>query len=220
MTIKIEREALLCVLSRPPRHQPGEPYDEFVDATCSKEDDVASGPCVYLGKVQGDDSLRSLRIPTVEKCESFDDDCTVTTASSSAASSLYDDKRVSFADPLVTEVFTRPRTPREEISKLFYSCEETQRFRQDYRLERKLLAELDVDPETHPVDEEELSALFSSSLQTSGRHRISRVVVLHNDKLETFLNPDAEVPVESNKAPEGDDFFDNDSFWSGSITWY
>jgi hypothetical protein len=92
------------------------------------------------------------------------------------------------------------------------------RFRQEYRLERKLLAELDVNPETYPVDEEELSALFASSLEASGRHRISRVVVLHNDKLETFLNPDAEV--RHNKTPVGDDFFDNDSFWSGSITWY
>jgi hypothetical protein len=81
-----------------------------------------------------------------------------------------------------------------------------------------LLAELDVDAETHPVDEEELSALFASSLQASGRHRISRVVVLHNDKLETFLNHDAEV--KHSKTPVNDDFFDNDSFWSGSITWY
>jgi hypothetical protein len=175
---------------------------------------------VYVGDDQGDVSLQSLRVPTVEKFGSFDDDCTVTTASSSAASSLDDDKRVTFADSLVTEVLFRPRTPREEISNLFYSCEETQRFRQEYRLERKLLAELDVDPETHPVDEEELSALFASSLQASGRHRISRVVVLHNDKLETFLNPDAEVSLKQSKAPEGDDFFDNDSFWSGSITWY
>jgi hypothetical protein len=83
------------------------------------------------------------------------------------------------------------------------------RFRQEYRLERKLLAELDVDPETHPVDEEELSALFANS--STDRHRISRVVVLHNDKLETFLNP---------QQPKGDDFFDSDSFWSGSITWF
>lgn len=92
------------------------------------------------------------------------------------------------------------------------------RFRQEYRLERKLLAELDVDPETHPVDQEELSALFENSSQTTAdRHRISRVVVLHNDKLETFLNPEKDV---SKETPQGDDFFDSDSFWSGSITWF
>lgn len=93
------------------------------------------------------------------------------------------------------------------------------RFRQEYRLERKLLAELDVDPETHPVDQEELSALFENSSATSiDRHRISRVVVLHNDKLETFLNPEQQQHYQ--ESPQGDDFFDSDSFWSGSITWF
>lgn len=84
------------------------------------------------------------------------------------------------------------------------------RFRQDYRLERKLLAELDVDPSSH---QEELSGLFATNDPTVGRHDISRVVVLHNDKIETFGNPEQSI---SNP----DDFFDNDSFWSGSITWY
>jgi len=82
------------------------------------------------------------------------------------------------------------------------------RFRSEYRLERKLLAELDVDPSSH---QEELSGLFATNDQ--GRHNISRVVVLHNDKIETFCNPE-----QAESSP--DDFFDNDSFWSGSITWY
>ena len=86
----------------------------------------------------------------------------------------------------------------------------TQRFRQDYRLERKLLAELDVDPSSH---EGELSGLFAANDLGLGRHNISRVVVLHNDKIETFGDTGL-----SNSVP--DDFFDNDSFWSGSITWY
>lgn len=94
------------------------------------------------------------------------------------------------------------------------------RFRQEYRLERKLLTELSVDPETFPVENEEFSALVAStaSQPTCGYHRISRVVVLHNDKLETFYSPDADVNKE--ESPASDDFFDNDSFWSGSITWY
>lgn len=95
-------------------------------------------------------------------------------------------------------------------------------------MERKLLSELSIDPETFPVDNEELSALVSSTCQATAnnnaRHRISRVVVLHNDKLETFFNPDDGKDNEdvslSPKAPATDDFFDNDSFWSGSITWY
>lgn len=84
------------------------------------------------------------------------------------------------------------------------------RFRQEYRLERKLLAELDVDPTSH---QEELSGLFATNDPVGGRHNISRVVVLHNDKIETFGNPEQSV---SNP----NDFFDSDSFWSGSITWY
>lgn len=84
-------------------------------------------------------------------------------------------------------------------------------------MERKLLTELSINPETFPTDSDELSALVWNSAQsnTSGRHRISRVVVLHNDKLETFH---ADAVYQKEKLH--DDFFDNDSFWSGSITWY
>jgi hypothetical protein len=115
-------------------------------------------------------------------------------------------------------------------------------FRQEYRLERKVLNELSIDPETFPVDEEELSNLVAAATTTpstsrsnsfsqgSSRHRISRVVVLHNDKLETFFNPQQEetsiLAEESPSSPApgnsgaSSDFFDHDSFWSGSLTWY
>lgn len=82
------------------------------------------------------------------------------------------------------------------------------RFRQEYRLERKLLSELSVDPTSISLDDKDLSALVLPS-SPQQPFRISRVVVLHNDKLETFMD-------EAN----ADDSFDNDSFWSGSITWY
>lgn len=96
------------------------------------------------------------------------------------------------------------------------------RFRQEYRLERKLLNELSIDPASFPIDNaEELSALVATtSGGQAGRHRISRVVVLHNDKLETFFNPDETPVVIKKKLRSSNDFFDNDSFWSGSITWY
>ena len=84
------------------------------------------------------------------------------------------------------------------------------RFRQEYRLERKLLSELSVDPETFNLDDKDLAALVSPTAQQA--YRISRVVVLHDNKLETFVDEHKEANV--------DDFFDNDSFWSGSITWY
>ena len=90
-------------------------------------------------------------------------------------------------------------------------------------MERKLLAELDVDPSNSPVDVEELSNLFANSDLASGRHYISRVVILHDDKIETFRNPE-ETPIVnpscSVREKNSDDFFDNDSFWSGSLSWY
>jgi len=85
------------------------------------------------------------------------------------------------------------------------------RFRQEYRLERKLLNELSVDPETFSLDDKDLAALVSPTAQQA--YRISRVVVLHDNKLETFVD-------ESKTEANIDGFFDNDSFWSGSITWY
>lgn len=80
------------------------------------------------------------------------------------------------------------------------------------------------------MGKDDLSKLVASTeagqqKDEGNRHRISRVVVLHNDKLETFMNPtsssDGEAFSEGNLRMEGaGEFFDNDSFWSGSLTWY
>lgn len=131
------------------------------------------------------------------------------------------------------------------------------RFRQEYRLERKLLNDLSIDPQSSDDLLSSLTALSSASPLSllsvpwsAPRHRISRVVVLHNDKLETFFDDDddrrdsGEDPCESDHRSEASEgafsvsgihscsssapfspplsanFFDNDSFWSGSITWY
>jgi hypothetical protein len=59
------------------------------------------------------------------------------------------------------------------------------------------------------------------AVEPSGRRRISRVVVEHNDNLETFYDfSDLANPIHKGDAAVNDVFFDNDSFWSGSITWY
>jgi hypothetical protein len=68
---------------------------------------------------------------SVEKIreDAYDDDdsiFTVSTASLSDSDSVIE-RRVSFADDLVTEEWTRPFTPKDEISTLFYSSEETSR---------------------------------------------------------------------------------------------
>jgi len=102
------------------------------------------------------------------------------------------------------------------------------RFRQEYKRERKVLAELDLDERSGHLlnhDDDLSQILFSPSknnnnnnevnkdphqyqYQSEDRHNISRVVLLHNDKIQTLDQGSA------------DDFFDNDSFWSGSMTWY
>lgn len=93
MTIKVEREALLQVLERPPQQSP-------LQDSC------------YC----------------IEHCYNDNDDCSVSTSSTLPFSDISDDdvvrSRVSFADELVSQVVTRPRTPIQEISQLYYSTEE------------------------------------------------------------------------------------------------
>jgi hypothetical protein len=115
MTIKVEREALLRVLSRVPsgpssRCEPPITDDgEFV---------LVDIPKPFMGE---DCYTKSL---------TYDDDqslCTLSTDSLSTDSSYSIERRVTFATPLVTDEWVRPWTPREEVSNLFYSTEETQR---------------------------------------------------------------------------------------------
>lgn len=137
-------------------------------------------------------------------------------SSISSYSCLSVNKKVTFADTLVSDVWTRPRTPVEDCKTLFYTYEETQRFRQDYRRERRLQQVNNTDPAVRNKDEDNEST-------SRGRHSISRVVVLHNNTLETFYDEQYKLPnivnYQANDKPN-DDFFDNDSFWSGSITWF
>lgn len=119
MTIKVEREALLRVLSRAPS--------------------ASSSPCEAQIPDDGEFVLVDIPKPFYEDdCyvknlpeSTYDDDrsfCTLSTDSSSTDSSDCLERRVTFATPLVTDEWVRPWTPREEISNLFYSTEETQRW--------------------------------------------------------------------------------------------
>lgn len=212
MTIKVEREALLRVLSREPSG-PSSPCESSI--LPEGEYVLVDIPKPLMGQDMYDKSLRE---------SSYDDDslCTSSTDSLSSDSTHSIERRVSFAKTLVTDEWTRPWTPKEEVSSLFYSSEETQRFRHEYRLERKVLGELSIDIDNHNLDSEELSSLIASTAncQTPSRHCISRVVVMHNDRLETFMNPDAPVSLPKEDESLSGDFFDSDSFWNGSLTWY
>lgn len=117
MTIKVEQEALLRLLTAPPSTPPLEPpiscYDDRYHIDFHKPV-FSSGGCP-VGKLR----------------DSLCDDDSVFTASTASLSSDSDDddleRRVSFAQPLVTVEWTREYTPKDEIGNLYYSTEETQR---------------------------------------------------------------------------------------------
>jgi hypothetical protein len=106
------------------------------------------------------------------------------------------------------------------------------RFRQDYRLERKLLATLREQPDDLERERENekgdgLSSTTISCYKSGLKyHRISRVVVLHEDILETFYEDKIGEQIKPNIGSDksclltDNEFFDNDNFWSGSITWF
>ena len=84
------------------------------------------------------------------------------------------------------------------------------RFRHEYRLGRAV----NIGDVSLINVEGDLADGSNSSANTS-RRAISRVMVLHNDKIASFSNAsftdNFDVPA---------DFFDTPEFWSGSITWW
>jgi len=99
-------------------------------------------------------------------------------------------------------------------------------------LERKLKATLKVNSEDLVCerktkgDHDLIRSTSSSNNDGQNCRRISRVVVLHEDSLETFYDNEIGQEVEPNicsekpHLPANNEFFDNDNFWSGSIAWY
>ncbi|KAG7366187.1 hypothetical protein IV203_028857 [Nitzschia inconspicua] len=234
MTIKIERDAFLRVITRKgplieKAQQQQRDEEEFVVVTLPSKDDFFYNDLIPVSADDDDDDQASL--------------LSLSTDSSSTSSGTAEDdaqeRRVTFAEDLVTDVFTRERTLPEEVPRLFYTSMETQTFRQQYRFERKATV-------TSPHSSAGSKNTPLSSPLSSSRHHISRVVVLHNDKLETFFHQGDEEGEEKNEddllaslvspsvSPEplsstvpfaptsssSDDFFDSDSFWTGSLTWY
>jgi hypothetical protein len=165
--------------------------------------------------------------PDLLSLDSDEEDCLSLSSCSSASSYSREgrERRVSFATPLVTEINYRARTPEADKPLLYYSEKETTRFRQLYRQERRLVELSEegndvqiVNPEGHIEGAE---GEPSCTVDLCGRRRISRVVVEHNDNFETFYDfNDLTNPLLKGGASPNDVFFDNDSFWSGSITWY
>lgn len=110
--IKVEREALLKLLASPPLTQLVEPRTR-----CQIEYEYVSIQKPSL-------------CDTSAPIEPQDDEsvCTVSTASLSCdADDGEYDRRVSFAEPLVTEEWTRAYTAKQDVTRLFHSAEEMQR---------------------------------------------------------------------------------------------
>jgi len=246
MTIRIEREAILKVIGVP--HSP----KHVVSSTCLSSISEPADDVVLLSQCGssreiwfGDDRIE--KIVCTESSEDFPislkevDDDTCTTVSSctestevSSTSSTSRGSSVSFCSPLVTAVKTRPRTRDEDVSCLYYSCEEIQSFRQAYREERKA-DEATTSKNSNPCNNNSNRFLDNEkNIPTIPGHRISRVVVKHNNKHEMFIDeelsklldidPSKLQPLNTFNGEEvktaSDDFFDNDNFWSGQITWY
>lgn len=126
MTIKIERDSPLRVIDTSKvvssNHHVSSPYDTALSVTEDEsfllvDFEPLGCPLASVGK------LRS-------STTAADDD---TASTGSLSSDSYDTQdarggRVSFADDIVTDVWTRPFTPRSEVSNLFYSTEETSRY--------------------------------------------------------------------------------------------
>ncbi|KAL9183831.1 hypothetical protein ACHAXT_004687 [Thalassiosira profunda] len=233
MTITIEREALVRVLDADSSELPCHHYPPLKPPSPgglrrAAAEPPSRPPSVPVSRTADDDFCPDLQSLS-------DEDCISLSSYGSDASSRGSiiGRRVSFAEPLVTEVKTRPRTKTRDKQVLFYSQSETDRFRQLYREEREPLAPVNsgspkpllgragsaftpvqssnVQPDSESTDKEPPSA------ETS-RRLISRVVVEHQDSFETFYDLNAALP--GGGASEEFFDFDNDTFWSGSIRWY
>jgi hypothetical protein len=122
MTIQVEQQALLRVMERPlPYSQPQPSHSQSHPPSSQEEEYVLVD---FRDTLKSNDcSVEKLRHSTYDDEDSV---FTLSTASLSDSDSEVE-RSVSFADDVVTEEWTRPYTPREEVSKLFYSTEETQR---------------------------------------------------------------------------------------------
>ena len=121
MTIKLEQETILRVLEHP----------QCLERRLPENDSspVSSNLPQSSRELFGDLSIVDIRKSSshVEDVPSLtsDDDTLSTASMSSDEESL--DRRVSFCDEIVTEVWSRPFTEKDDIPKLYYSSEDTAR---------------------------------------------------------------------------------------------
>lgn len=118
MTIIVEREALLRVLTR-------EPSGTSSLGGCGDAYIPSDGEYVLVDMPKPFSAVEKSQMGPTSDDQST---CSLSTGSLSSGSCHYLERRVCFAETLVSDEWTRPRTPRDQISSLFYSTEETQRY--------------------------------------------------------------------------------------------
>lgn len=112
----LQQETLLRVCEGRPQLQGNHHDDELLSSSAAIE-------------VVGCGDFRKPLTSSVERVPGLtaEDDDTLSTASMSSDEESSFDRRVSFSEDLVTEVWTRPLTLKEDVPSLFYSCEDTSR---------------------------------------------------------------------------------------------
>lgn len=128
MTIKVEREALLRVISRAPSAPSSSSCWPFI-STDKDEDEFV----IIEIPNKPHEFFYDLIPESTDAQENPDDDvASLCTLSSDSVSSYSNDtindcdRRVSFATDLVTDVWTREKTLPEDVPSLYYSSLETQ----------------------------------------------------------------------------------------------
>lgn len=176
--------------------------------------------------------------------ENSDDDDVASLCSNTTYSTTFTDssrtirqRRVSFATNLIADVWTRPRTLREDVAELFYSSQETQQFRDEYRWERERIVDTIV---TASVDEDVTTTRTTDGISSSTDFiknkfsPISRAVIFDKTGKQKIFFPDNQeaktlgstihtsgsTTYEHTKAITEIFDFDDDSFWNGELTWY
>ena len=156
-------------------------------------------------------AVDSLSVPSIARPVTPTPSCCSASDSSVSSFGSFDSdksrRRVHFADRIVSDVWTRPYTEVEEVPKLFYSTKETAEFRQKYRVERKLQQEQEEAQDQRP-------------LSKRSKHSIYKVVVKFRDTVETYVVDDPDGESVKGFGNTKNPVFDNDSFWTGSLTYF
>jgi len=138
-----------------------------------------------------------------------------------------DERRVHWAESLISSVITRPRTLRKDVPELYYSRADEKRFRKEAE---KPPPSLTTTLSTQPFSDEPLW-----STNPGGKRKdygISKAVVVFGDSTLTYgttsesvvggggCTIEAAQVLEAKSSLDGGGFsFDDAAFWNGRLTW-